>query len=168
MIFVTVGTHEQPFDRLVKYVDDLVAEGIIQDKVVIQTGFCAYEPKHCICQKLYPYQEMNTLVEEARIVITHGGPSSFILPLQKGKVPIVVPRRFKYNEHVNDHQVKFVTEVSERMKNIIAVVELEELSEVISNYDTLIKNMHNENISNNTRFNIELEKIVNNMFAGEK
>ena len=39
MIFVTVGTHEQPFDRLVKCVDELVAEKIIKEKVVIQKGY---------------------------------------------------------------------------------------------------------------------------------
>ena len=31
-------------------------------------------------------------VADARIVITHGGPASFIVPLQVGKTPIVVPR----------------------------------------------------------------------------
>ncbi len=30
MIFVTVGTHEQPFNRLVQKVDDLKKNGIIQ------------------------------------------------------------------------------------------------------------------------------------------
>ena len=29
MIFVTVGTHEQPFDRLVKAVDDLKRDGVV-------------------------------------------------------------------------------------------------------------------------------------------
>ncbi len=29
MIFVTVGTHEQPFNRLVQKVDDLKKNGII-------------------------------------------------------------------------------------------------------------------------------------------
>ncbi len=31
MIFVTVGTHEQPFNRLVKKIDDLVADGTIKE-----------------------------------------------------------------------------------------------------------------------------------------
>ena len=30
MIFVTVGTHEQPFNRLVEYVDQLKKEKIIE------------------------------------------------------------------------------------------------------------------------------------------
>lgn len=46
-----------------------------------------------------------------RIVITHGGPASFIMPLQIGKTPIVVPRQHQFNEHVNDHQVEFARNV---------------------------------------------------------
>lgn len=30
------------------------------------------------------------------------------MPLQVGKIPIVVPRKYEFNEHVNDHQVNFV------------------------------------------------------------
>ena len=107
MIFVTVGTHEQPFNRLIECVDDLKKNGIINEEVVMQTGYSTYEPKYCRWQKLFSYQEMLKLVGEARIVITHGGPSSFIMPLQIGKTPIVVPRRHEFNEHVNDHQVSF-------------------------------------------------------------
>ena len=37
MIFVTVGTHEQPFNRLIQKVDELKRDGIIKDDVIIQT-----------------------------------------------------------------------------------------------------------------------------------
>ena len=39
MIFVTVGTHEQPFNRLVQKIDELKRDGVITEDVVIQTGF---------------------------------------------------------------------------------------------------------------------------------
>ena len=39
MIFVTVGTHEQPFNRLIQKVDELKRDGVIKDDVIIQTGF---------------------------------------------------------------------------------------------------------------------------------
>lgn len=73
MIFVTVGTHEQPFNRLVKKIDELKGNGTIQDDVFIQTGFSTYEPKNCQWSKLIPYNQMIKNVEDARIVITHGG-----------------------------------------------------------------------------------------------
>ena len=73
MIFVTVGTHEQPFNRLIQKVDELKRDGIIKDDVIIQTGFSTYEPKFCQWSKLIPYQQMVKNVADARIVITHGG-----------------------------------------------------------------------------------------------
>ena len=73
MIFVTVGTHEQPFNRLIQKVDELKRDGVIKDDVIIQTGFSTYEPKYCQWSKLIPYQQMVKNVADARIVITHGG-----------------------------------------------------------------------------------------------
>lgn len=168
MIFVTVGTHEQPFNRLVECMDDLKKDGIIAEEVIIQTGYSTYKPKYCKWQKLFSYQEMLKLVNEARIVITHGGPSSFIMPLQIGKTPIVVPRRHQFNEHVNDHQVLFSKAVAERMGAIIVVDEMNKLRETIINYDKIIGEIKSGLKSNNKVFNEELEKIVNKMFEDRK
>ena len=100
MIFVTVGTHEQPFNRLIQKIDELKKDGIINEDVIIQTGFSTYEPKYCQWSKLIPYQQMVKNVADARIVITHGGPASFIMPLQIGKTPIVVPRQHQFNDQI--------------------------------------------------------------------
>lgn len=62
MIFVTVGTHEQPFNRLIQKVDELKKDGVITEDVIIQTGFSTYEPKYCQWSKLIPYQKMINLV----------------------------------------------------------------------------------------------------------
>lgn len=160
MIFVTVGTHEQPFDRLIKKVDELKKNGVIQEEVIIQTGFSKYEPQYCQWSKLIPYQQMIKNVEDARIVITHGGPASFIMPLQVGKIPIVVPRQYQFNEHVNDHQVEFARNVASRMKNIILVEEIEALEKALKNYDSIIGKMCIGMNSNNKKFNENLEDIV--------
>ena len=166
MIFVTVGTHEQPFDRLIKKVDELKRDNIIKDDIIMQTGFSTYEPKYCKWSKLLPYKEMEQNVKDAHIVITHGGPASFIMPLQIGKTPIVVPRQHQFNEHVNDHQVEFAKAVSKRMGTIIPVIDIEELGEKIINYDRIVASMHSragiENglNSNNTEFCRKLEEMV--------
>lgn len=164
MIFVTVGTHEQPFDRLVEYVDNLRRDGIITDDVMIQTGFSTYEPKYCEWSKFLPYRDMIKYVEKADIVITHGGPSSFIMPLQVGKAPIVVPRYEKYGEHVNDHQVAFAKAVEERQKNIIVVENIEDLKDIILNYGKIAETVSGGLNSNNKVFNEEFEKLVKNLF----
>ena len=158
MIFVTVGTHEQPFNRLVEYMDKWSAYN--NEEVVIQTGFSTYEPKNTTWEKLYSYNEMLKLVNEARIVITHGGPSSFIMPLQVGKVPIVVPRKYEFGEHVNNHQVEFCHAVAKRQGNIIVVEDCDKIAKVLKTYDELISNMNNDLDSNNEKFCAKFEKIV--------
>ena len=103
-------------------------------------------------------------VNKADIVITHGGPSSFIMPLQIGKIPIVVPRQKKYNEHVNNHQVEFSTAVKERYGNIIVVKNIKNLEKAILKYDKIAKTLTTEIDNNNLKFNEKLEEIVDGMF----
>ena len=167
MIFVTVGTHEQPFNRLVKAVDALKRDGVITEDVIIQTGFSTYEPKYCHWSKLIPYKQMIENVKNARIVITHGGPASFIMPLQIGKTPIVVPRQHKFNEHINDHQVEFARNVSERMGTIIDVEDIFKLGTIIKNYDQIVTKMDHGMSSNNSKFNEDLEDLVKKMFQSK-
>lgn len=166
MIFVTVGTHEQQFNRLVEYMDKWAYK--IDEEVVIQTGFSTYEPKKANWSNLFPYNRMVKLIDEARIIITHGGPSSFIMPLQIGKIPIVVPRKHEFDEHVNDHQVTFCHAVAERQGNIIVVDEVERLGEVLDKYNDIVSGMQTGMPSNNVRFCTEFEKIVNEMLLNDK
>lgn len=168
MIFVTVGTHEQPFDRLLRCIDELKAVGTIQEDVIVQTGFSTYEPKHCKWSKLLPYKEMVQNVADARIVITHGGPASFIMPLQIGKTPIVVPRQKQFGEHVNDHQVEFTKAVAERMGTIIPVLKVDELRNIIVHYDEIVAAMPSGLKSNNSVFNQELEEIAKSLLHTDK
>ena len=159
MIFVTVGTHEQPFDRLLKEVDELVEKGVITEEVFIQTGYSTYIPKNCKWSKLLSFDKMDELMERADIIITHGGPATFMSAIAKGKKPIVVPRQEKYGEHVNDHQLDFAQHVKERYNSI-------EVVEDISNLGLYLKQdlkINNGNFSNNTNFNEKLRNEIKNM-----
>lgn len=160
MIFVTVGTHEQQFNRLISCVDELKRDGVITEDVFIQTGFSTYEPKYCRWSKLIPYEEMVKNVAEARIVITHGGPASFIMPLQIGKVPIVVPRQLQFGEHVNNHQLEFAEKMACRMGKIIPVYDIFDLKRAICDYDQTVSTMSHEMQGNNESFNNKLKMII--------
>lgn len=160
MVFVTVGTHEQPFDRLLKCIDKMVEDGKIKDKVIIQKGYTDYELKHCESYKLIPYDDMQKYINDADIVITHGGPASFIAPLAIGKIPIVVPRQKEFNEHVNNHQLDFSKEVEKRMGNIIVATNDDELEDAVINYKSKIAKLNNSNESNNKKFNEMLIKEI--------
>ena len=160
MIFVTVGTHEQPFDRLLKCIDKMVEDKKIKEKVIIQKGYTDYEPKNCESYKLIPYDDMQKYINEARIVVTHGGPASFIAPLAIGKIPVVVPRKKEFDEHVNNHQLEFAKQIEKRIGNIIVAETNEEIIDSIVNYDKKTKKMNNSNASNNTEFCKRLEKEI--------
>ena len=160
MIFVTVGTHEQQFDRLVSEVDRLKGEGRIKEDVFMQVGFSSYVPKNCRWSQMLPVDKMGELMNSARIVITHGGPSSFLSAIQAGKVPIVVPRRKEFGEHVNNHQVSFCQAVAGRHHNIILVDDIRKLGDVIEGYEGFAGEMQGTAESNNSRFVREFTKIA--------
>jgi len=165
MIFVTVGTHEQQFDRLVKTIDEMVKDNRITEEVIIQYGYCNYIPKYCLAEKFFSYAKMREYVKNARIVITHGGPSSFIMALQEKKIPIVFPREKKFNEHVNNHQVDFCKSIEGRLNNIIVVDSDFELEESILNYNKLLSTKNLGIQSNNENFVAELNMIILNLFS---
>lgn len=138
MIFITVGTHEQGMERLLIEIDNLIEKKLIQEEVFAQIGYSKYIPKHYKYEKMIGYNQMDLYVREARIVITHGGPGSIFHPLQYGKIPIVVPRNPKYNEHVDNHQILFAKRLDNN-KKVIAVYNIDNLNEAIIKYDILKK-----------------------------
>ena len=163
MIFVTVGTHEQPFNRLIKEVDRLKKEGIITDEVFIQTGFSTYKPQYCDWKNIISYPEMEDYMSRADIIITHGGPATFMGAIAKGKKPIVVPRQEKFGEHVNDHQLEFAGQVSERLETIFMVTDINMLETLIALPQSEF--VTDKSTSYNSRFvysfKLEVTKLLN-------
>jgi UDP-N-acetylglucosamine transferase subunit ALG13 len=86
------------------------------------------------------------------------------MPLQFGKIPVVMPRQFKFGEHVNDHQLTFCQEVANQQHNIILVENDEELKTAIIEYKDISAKMQNSITSNNKVFNEDLEKMVQSLF----
>ncbi|NLP47229.1 MAG: multidrug MFS transporter, partial [Epulopiscium sp.] len=134
--------------------------GVIKDDVFIQTGYSTYEPQFCKWSSLISFDKMNELMETSDIIITHGGPATFMSAIANGKKPIVVPRQEKYDEHVNDHQVDFAQQVKERYNSIEVVTEISELGNYL-NQDLKIDG--NES-SNNKLFNDKLREEVRRLF----
>ncbi len=163
MIFGTVGTHEQQFDRFVRALDQIKAAGIIDDDIIIQTGYSDYKPEHCKYSAFFPYQQVQEYVEDARIVITHGGPSSIFMSLRFGKIPVVIPRQKEFGEHVNNHQVKFCQDFKKRYEDIIVVTEIDQLKEVLESYDRLTAGKAIAWERNNSVFCDQFEKIIHSL-----
>ena len=158
MVFVTVGTHEQQFNRLVEAIDALAASELSGEEVFIQTGYSDYEPTNAKWSKFVPATEMASMMEKADVVVTHGGPSSFIEAMAAGKTPIVVPRRADLDEHVNDHQIEFVELVAERQGGIIPCLDVEKLYDAIEK--ARISSRESAFESHNAEFCSDLAKLI--------
>jgi beta-1,4-N-acetylglucosaminyltransferase len=102
-IFVTVGTAS--FERLVTTIDNISEH--INEKILVQIGRTEYEPKNVdFFRFTKDLNEFNELNENAKIIISHAGIGNVMNALDKNKPLIILPRRKKYKEVIDDHQVK--------------------------------------------------------------
>ena len=131
MILVVVGTESFSFHRLVKAVDELAPEGtLFGQRVFVQAGSSTYTPRACDFERLVSFERMRQLVAAARVVVCHAGAGTTLLALRLGQRPVVVPRRFRHGEHVDDHQVGFARQLA-REGLVTAVEDLAHLEEAI-------------------------------------
>ena len=116
MIFTTVGT-ARDFSRLIKKVD--VIGNKLNEKIIIQRGETKYTPKNCYYFDYTDRNEFENYIKKANIVITHAGAGTIIECLKNKKRIIIVPRRKKYNEHRNDHQIDIARELEREGKVLV-------------------------------------------------
>jgi UDP-N-acetylglucosamine transferase subunit ALG13 len=160
MIFVTVGTHEQGFDRLLELVDS-VAEKYDDLEFVAQTGYSHYKMQHIANQfQMTGYSEMQKLCNECQIIITHGGPASIFNGLSLGKPVIAAPRYHVLGEHVNDHQVKFISAIADNYSDVFPYFKDDDFSSVFDKALLASSQVNREQTSHTHEFNLELQKII--------
>lgn len=162
MIFVTVGTHEQSFNRLVEKVDMLIQDNIITDEVVMQIGYSSYLPRFCETKEIIAYNEMQDLIKKSDIIICHGGPSTYMEALSLEKKVIVVPRLRQFGEHVNNHQLEFLEKINKIGFNIPYITDINLLGVEIQKSIRNLKVNHFE--SNNEIFKEELTEVINSLW----
>jgi UDP-N-acetylglucosamine transferase subunit ALG13 len=110
MIFVTTGTNEQGFDRLVRAARALGGG----EELVVQYGSSREPHGRGRWLDFMPWAEMERTMTEARIVVAHAGVGSILLAHRCGKRPVVMPRRVGLGEAVDDHQLGLARRLAER------------------------------------------------------
>lgn len=113
MIFVILGTQDKAFVRLVKEIEELKKDGIIKEKIVIQSGVTKYESDEIEMIDYLSMKEFEKYIKKAKYVITHGGVGSILDALKYNKKVIAIPRLEKYDEHENNHQIQIVEKFDE-------------------------------------------------------
>lgn len=145
LILITLGTQFEPFTRLL----DVIEKSNISEEIIVQAGHTKYISEKMKILDFIPYEEMNGLVDRARIIITHGGTGSIVEPLKKGKVIIGCARLEKYGEHVDDHQTELISIFSEQgyilelkdeqpIEEILKIAETFKPKQYVSNTDSFI------------------------------
>ncbi len=132
MIFVAVGNPHNPSMRTLEAVEKMAAEGFFgEEPVVIQSGHNPdFRPKVCRAVPFMDMEEFGRHISEARIVICHAGAGSLSHVIGTGKTPVVVPRRLKYGEHIDDHQMELLEAFASK-KLLVPAYEVEDLPAAI-------------------------------------
>ena len=85
MIFVTLGTQDKEFTRLLEAIDREIEKGNIKERVVVQAGYTKYESKNMEIFDLIPTDEFNKYIKSADLIITHGGAGSILTAIKNNK-----------------------------------------------------------------------------------
>ena len=123
MIFVTLGSHDKPFNRLLEAVQEEIDKKNIKDEVIVQAGATKFSSKDMKIFDLISIQEFDDLVSRCDLLITHGGVGSIMTGLKKGKKVIACARLAKYKEVVNDHQRQIIENFDKAEQVIKSVIE---------------------------------------------
>lgn len=107
-LLVLVGTDVHPFDRLVTWVHRWLADyEAAPPRCVTQYGTSAQPPASMTGVSFVPHDELQRMLEDATLVVCHGGPATITECRRAGRIPVVVPRDPGLGEHVDGHQQRF-------------------------------------------------------------
>lgn len=154
MIYVSLGTQDKKFPRLLQEVDKLIDKGIIKDEVVAQIGQTKYESKN---MKLYDYlskEDVLKYMNESRFIICHGGVGTILDALKLNKKVIAVARLKLYKEHVNDHQLQIIREYTKLGYILDGTYDLEKAIFDVNEF------IPNQFVSNNENFINKLDEYI--------
>jgi UDP-N-acetylglucosamine transferase subunit ALG13 len=107
VIFVVLGTQAYPFDRLLRGLDGM------EEELVIQGGASTHRPPGATWFDFLELPQLLERLRAARVVVSHAGVGTVMTAVGEGKRPVVVPRLARYGEAVDDHQLAFARRLDE-------------------------------------------------------
>jgi len=119
VIALFAGTHDAPFDRLVR-VAELLSERVSAE-VLLQYGPSRAPLVPVIGTPALSPDEVRAWLSRALVVVTHGGPGLIFEALAAGHQPIVLPRDPRFGEHVDAHQLAFAARMGGRVRLVDSV-----------------------------------------------
>ncbi len=114
MILVMLGTQNNDFHRLLDEIEKNIENGNINEEVVVQAGFTKYKSDKMKIFSLTSKENLENLIKQADLIITHAGVGSIEMALEQNKKVIANPILKKFGEHVNDHQKDIERKLDEK------------------------------------------------------
>lgn len=112
MILILLGTSKFKFTRPLIELDELCHKGIVNDRIIVQSGCNIYESEYFETVSFFNAEELNDLIIRADLIITHAGTGSVLGALKKHKKIIAIPRLQEFGEAIDNHQIDLVNEFS--------------------------------------------------------
>lgn len=141
MIFLTAGT-QFPFDRLVEAVDRAIDNNLIDEELFAQIGENSYTPRNFESVQFMDKSLFDSYIKKASAVISHAGMGTITMALEHEKPLLVMPRRKKYGEVVNDHQVA-IAKRFEELNHFLVAYEVEDLPHQLKMMKTFVPRKRN-------------------------
>lgn len=110
---VAVGTHTQPYTRLLEIVRRAIEDGLLPAPVRAQVGPADWSAPGAEARAYMRGEELEQAMRSAEVVVCHGGAGIMSSALAAGRKPIVVPRRAALGEHVDDHQYQLTRKLAD-------------------------------------------------------
>jgi UDP-N-acetylglucosamine--N-acetylmuramyl-(pentapeptide) pyrophosphoryl-undecaprenol N-acetylglucosamine transferase len=110
---VAVGTHAQPYTRLLEIVRQAIENGVLPQPVRAQVGPAAWRVAGAEATPYLGREQLGQALQSAEVVVCHGGAGIISSALEFGRRPIVVPRRAALGEHVDDHQYQLTRKLAD-------------------------------------------------------
>lgn len=130
MIFVSVGTHPDPFSRLLNEVARLADGNVLKGKIIVQSGYTDFTHAKMDVHSFMSPHEFEKTIRDADVFITHAGEGNIGWAIQANTPMVIVPRRKKFGEHTNDHQLE-LAHAAEKEKYGVVVYDIENLANAV-------------------------------------
>ena len=111
LVLALTGTDHHRFDRMVEWVDAAAARHR-EVRFLIQHGVTR-PPRVAEGYDFLTHAGLVSLLDEASVVVCHGGPGTIMDAREAGHVPLCVPRDPGLGEHVDGHQQRFAAIVGQ-------------------------------------------------------
>jgi beta-1,4-N-acetylglucosaminyltransferase len=161
MIFVTVGTSNLGFERLIKMMDEIA--GKLDEEIIMQIGKTEYKPSNA---EWFTFMENEKILEfynKADLIIAHDGAGTLLTTLSLNKPTVIIPRLKKYGEC--GYENKFdLAEALNSMGKIEVVYEIQELERVMK----IAKSLKNKKILQNKELINFLKTYITELDKGKK